>query len=76
MPLYSYQCTSCEKEFELLVSSSEVPVCPSCGSEKLERLLSRVAPEGKSRGYAKTMRAAAAREGHLSNYSRSERGKR
>lgn len=73
MPLYSYQCTKCENEFELLVSSGEVPVCPACGSEKLERLMSRVAPEGKSRGYAKTMRAAAAREGHLSNYSRSDR---
>jgi putative FmdB family regulatory protein len=76
MPLYSYRCTKCEKEMELLVSSSEAPECPSCGSEKLERLLSRVAPEGKSRGYAKQMRGAAAREGHLSNYSRSERGKR
>jgi putative FmdB family regulatory protein len=73
MPLYSYQCTKCEKEFELLVGSGDVPVCPSCGGEKLERLISRVAPEAKSRSYVKTMRAQAAREGHLSNYSRSER---
>ncbi|MFA5952564.1 MAG: zinc ribbon domain-containing protein [Hyphomicrobium sp.] len=76
MPLYSYQCTKCEKEFELLVASSDVPQCPSCSSKKLERLMSRIAPDGKSRGYAKNMRAAAAREGHLSNYSRSERGRR
>lgn len=73
MPLYSYQCTKCEKEFELLVSSSEVPVCPSCGSDKLDRLMSQVAPDLKNRSYAKKMRAAAGREGHLSNFSRSER---
>jgi putative FmdB family regulatory protein len=75
MPLYGYHCTKCDKEFELLIGSSDVPECPACGSKKLDRLLSRVAPEGKSRSYAKTMRAAAAREGHLSNYSRSERGR-
>lgn len=73
MPIYSYHCTDCAQEFELLVFSSDVPVCPSCGSEKLDRLVSLVAPQGKSRGYAKKMRSAAAREGHLSNYSRAER---
>lgn len=73
MPLYSYQCTKCDKEFELLVSASDVPACPTCGSKKLERLMSRVVAEGKNRGYAKKMRAQAGREGHLSNYSRAER---
>lgn len=73
MPLYSYNCSKCDKEFELLVSASEVPVCPSCGGKKLERLMSRVVPEGKNRSYAKKMRSQAAREGHLSNYSRAER---
>ncbi len=76
MPLYSYQCTKCEKEFELLVSSSEVPLCPACGSDKLDQMISRVAPEGKSKAFAKNMRARAGREGHLSNFSRSERGGR
>jgi len=75
MPLYSYHCSKCEKEFELLVSSSDVPVCPACGSDKLDRLMSRVAPDLKNGRYAKKMRAAAGREGHLSNYSRSERGR-
>jgi putative FmdB family regulatory protein len=73
MPLYGYHCTKCDSEFELLVGSADVPVCPSCGGDKLERLMSRIAPDGKSRSYAKTMRATAARHGHLSNYSRSER---
>ena len=73
MPLYSYHCAKCAKDFELLIGSSEKPACPTCGGRKLERLMSRVAPEGKSRGVAKAMRTQAARAGHLSNYSRAER---
>jgi len=73
MPLYSYHCAKCDKDVELLVSSSDTPACPTCGSKKLERLVSRTAPEAKSRGLIKAARAQAAREGHLSNFSRSER---
>lgn len=73
MPLYSYHCAGCDKEFELLVSSSDKPACPACSSRSLKRLVSRTAPEGKSRRLVKSARAQAAREGHLSNYSRSER---
>ncbi|MGB9117216.1 FmdB family zinc ribbon protein [Bradyrhizobium sp.] len=73
MPLYSYRCAECDKDIELLISSSDTPACPTCGSQDLERLVSRTAPEGKSRGLVKSARAQAAREGHLSNYSRSER---
>lgn len=73
MPLYSYRCGACDRDFELLISSSDKPACPTCGNRKLERLVSRTAPEGKSRNLAKSARAQAAREGHLSNYSRSER---
>ena len=72
MPLNSYHCT-CDKEFELLISASDTPECPTCGGQNLERLVSRTAPEGKSRSLAKSARAQAARAGHLSNYSRSER---
>ena len=73
MPLYSYRCDKCAKDFELLIDSSEKPVCPTCGGKKLDRLMSRVVSEGKSRGIAKAMRTRAAREGHLRNFSRSER---
>ena len=43
MPLYEYQCKSCEKKFETLVSLKGLddPVeCPDCGSEETDRLLS------------------------------------
>jgi putative FmdB family regulatory protein len=73
MPLYSYHCAECDRDLELLIGSSETAACPSCGNRKMERLMSRVAPPGKSRSIVKSARAQAAREGHLSNYSRSER---
>jgi putative FmdB family regulatory protein len=73
MPLYSYHCAECDKDVELLISADDTPACPNCGNPDMERLMSRVAPPGKSRGIIKSARAQAAREGHLSNFSRSER---
>ncbi|MFG1465364.1 zinc ribbon domain-containing protein [Xanthobacter sp. DSM 24535] len=73
MPLYSFHCGQCDKDVELLIGFSDTPVCPACGSTNMQRLMSRVAPEGKSAGIVKSARAQAAREGHLSNFSRSER---
>jgi putative FmdB family regulatory protein len=37
MPIYEYRCEKCESQFELLVTSSETPACPDCGSEELEK---------------------------------------
>jgi putative FmdB family regulatory protein len=73
MPLYGFHCAKCDKDIELLVGFAEMPVCPSCGSKKLQRLMSLPAPHGKSRGLMKSARAQAAREGHLSNFSSAER---
>jgi len=44
MPIYEYQCLDCNKSFSLLIlspTSYGTPKCPNCGSEKLERLMSR-----------------------------------
>lgn len=43
MPLYEYRCDPCGHEFETLVRTGDVPVCPLCRGEKLTRLLSQVA---------------------------------
>ncbi|WP_315703627.1 MULTISPECIES: zinc ribbon domain-containing protein [unclassified Bradyrhizobium] len=73
MPLYSFHCAKCADDIELLIGVAETPVCPTCGGKKLTRLPSLVAAPGKSAGIIKAARAQAAREGHLSNFSRSER---
>lgn len=43
MPLFEYRCDDCATECELLVRSSTVPVCPSCGSTSLQKQLSMFA---------------------------------
>jgi putative FmdB family regulatory protein len=68
MPLYDYHCAACDKDFELLVRSADVPACPSCGATQLQRLVSNVAPPGKAKAVGRAMRAAATREGHTSNF--------
>ena len=40
MPLYEYECQSCEHVFEELVRSNEKVACPKCQSGKLEMLFS------------------------------------
>ena len=50
MPLYSFHCAECDKDSELLLGFSDVAVCPACGSEKMERLASRVAPGFQAQG--------------------------
>lgn len=73
MPLYAYNCQNCDADFELLVHASDVPVCPSCGSEKLQQLVAKICGEIRNPALAKAGRQAAARSGHLSNFSRQER---
>ncbi len=72
MPLYTYRCKACEAVFETLVTGSSSPCCDTCGSADLERRIGTLAAEAKSKAVMGQARAQAAREGHLSNYSRSE----
>ena len=41
MPIFEYRCSGCGHEFEhLVLNSSPVPGCPSCGSEDIEKMMS------------------------------------
>jgi putative FmdB family regulatory protein len=40
MPIYEYTCVGCQGEFELLVRGGEIPRCPQCESDDLQRQLS------------------------------------
>lgn len=43
MPLFEFRCPSCHNDFELLVRAQDVPACPSCGTDRVEKLLSAAA---------------------------------
>ncbi len=41
MPIYEYRCDTCSNEFETLVlRRNETVHCPSCGSDRLAKLIS------------------------------------
>lgn len=41
MPIFEFRCSACGDEFEVLVlNSSPVSECPSCGSQDVEKLMS------------------------------------
>src|SRR5215468_7925437 len=52
MPILEYQCKECARQFEAIVLGAQQPMCPSCHSPKLERLLSVFAVGGKSDSFA------------------------
>lgn len=75
MPLYEYHCQACGHDFETLVRSGSTPACPQCRNTALEKIVSRIAPAGKIEAIRASNRRAAAREGHFSNFSKSEQKK-
>jgi putative FmdB family regulatory protein len=40
MPLFEYRCTACKHAFEALVRTGDLPSCPACASQELERQIS------------------------------------
>ena len=44
VPLYDFSCGACGVSFEELVLGTEAVVCPRCGSDAVERLISQVSP--------------------------------
>jgi putative FmdB family regulatory protein len=75
MPLHDFRCHRCNQTFELLIRGSDIPSCPACGNQELEKLVSMPAAPGKTAGIISRARGQAAREGHFSNYAPSERPK-
>ncbi len=53
MPIYEYYCPQCAKVHELLQRISEEPLrhCPVCGSDKVQKMISRAAFQLKGSGW-------------------------
>jgi putative FmdB family regulatory protein len=56
MPLYDFRCQACGAGFEALVRPPAPPVCPSCGSAELERLVSSCSFSVRSNGLSPAAR--------------------
>lgn len=56
MPIYEYQCTACEHEFETMQKMSDAPLetCPSCGENALKKLISASGFRLKGGGWYET----------------------
>lgn len=59
MPLFEYQCSTCNHEFEALVLPGITAKCPKCQGTDLERLLS---PFAVSSEHTRKLNLAAARK--------------
>ncbi len=40
MPIYEYHCDQCNKNFECLILGGDVPECPTCNGNNVDRLMS------------------------------------
>jgi putative FmdB family regulatory protein len=40
MPIYEFHCNRCNKDFEMLLMGSDKPICPTCKTDDIYRLLS------------------------------------
>lgn len=55
MPLYEYSCGTCERPFEMLVSTpalADAVVCRFCGGSNVRRLISAFAARSSGESYA------------------------
>ena len=75
MPIYDFHCLSCDRIVERITRADALPVCPHCGAEQVEKLVSMPAAPGKSAGIIASARKQAAKEGHFSNYSKTDRAR-
>lgn len=68
MPMHEYHCLDCHDEFEMLVRPAASPLsCPSCASQRLDRVLSSFAVSSAARS---TRALARARETYRTNTTR------
>ncbi|HXK59211.1 MAG TPA: zinc ribbon domain-containing protein [Acidobacteriota bacterium] len=64
MPIFEYRCDKCQTTFERIVlGRSEEIVCPKCGNEKVQKLLSSFAVSAQTSKSSPPIGAACPRGG-------------
>jgi putative FmdB family regulatory protein len=61
MPIYEFHCSQCGKEFEeLILNTKAKPVCPDCGCQSCDKMLSsfRLGPGGGGGSYGEMSTAS------------------
>jgi len=48
VPIFEYVCAACDHRFSLLVFGGEKALCPSCGSDRVEKQFSSFGVKGSS----------------------------
>lgn len=49
MPVYEFRCNDCGKQFsKLIIRKDDIPGCPFCKSQNVEKLISNIAAFGKT----------------------------
>ncbi|MBN9230283.1 MAG: FmdB family transcriptional regulator [Legionella sp. 40-6] len=56
MPIYEYQCTNCNQNFDLLQKISDEPIkeCPQCHQQSMQKLVSAAGFQLKGTGWYAT----------------------
>ena len=73
MPLYEYICRSCGHQFEALVRDANIPHCPTCNGQELERQLSLFAVDSEGTRHASLSKAREANKKVLRDKAVAER---
>ncbi len=45
MPIFDFTCVDCQKDFEELVIKGEMPNCPFCSGQNIEKKVSAPSPQ-------------------------------
>lgn len=59
MPIYEFRCNKCEKDFEYLIMGSDKPVCPTCNTKEVYKLMSACGFVSKGGGGGETTKTSA-----------------
>jgi len=71
MPIYTFECNKCNKQFDLLIGvgkGSCKKICPDCKSDKIKKIISSFAVVGKSKSLSSSSSCSGCSSKNCSTY--------